>query len=121
MKEKLTKEGYYLRIFTSINNLIDSGENADDIFDVIVDHFAYEAEKAKQSQDTYTALLNKVRNNNPVESISDVEDHSDYIEQYKHRLNNLVSSLNDSKKGIMLENQNKLKDFVEGYQFPNED
>lgn len=114
----MEKNNDYSFLFGCIDELIESGEEADDIFDAIVDHFAYKAEEAQRASKVYTGLLNKVRANKPVDTIPKQE--PSYINEYASKMQDVISALNDPKKGIMLEKDHNLKNFIEDYTFPNE-
>lgn len=114
----MEKNNDYTFLFGCIDELIESGEEADDIFDSIVDHFAYKAEEAQRASKVYTGLLNKVRSNKPVDTIPQEE--PSYMNEYARKMQDVISALNDPKKGIMLEKEHNLKNFVEDYTFPNE-
>jgi hypothetical protein len=76
---------------------------------------------AQREARVYTDLLNKVRKNDPVGSVEDTAtEAAKTIDKYAESMSDLVSSLNDPKKGIMLENANDLSSFINSYRFPNE-
>ena len=74
---------YYQNLYFALDQLIESGEDADVVFDAIVDHLAYRAEEAQRKADGFRGLLNLTRNENPVETIPDnVPQRPDWEEIY---------------------------------------
>ena len=62
---------YYQNLYFALDQLIESGEDADVVFDAIIDHLAYRAEEAQRKAEGFRGLLNLTRNENPVETIPD--------------------------------------------------
>ena len=63
----------YDLIYDGINYLLEQDVSGDEIFDCIVDHFAYKAEEAMRIERGYSRLLNRMRS----DVLSDIPEASD--------------------------------------------
>ena len=65
---------YYQNLYFAIDQLIEGGEDADVIFDNIIDHLAYRAEDYQSKANSFKSLLDLTRNNDPVSSLPERPD-----------------------------------------------
>ena len=101
---------YYQNLYFALDQLIDSGEDADVVFDAIVDHLAYRAEEAQRKADGFRGLLNLTRNENPVETIPDnVPQRPDWEEIY--------GGMSEINKEFMSRSPDDFLDFIRDIKF----
>ena len=101
---------YYQNLYFSLDQLIESGEDADVVFDAIVDHLAYRCEEAQRKADGFRGLLNLTRNENPVETIPDnVPQRPDWEEIY--------GGMNEINKEFMSRSPDDFLDFIRDIKF----
>lgn len=109
-------EYLYDRIYDSINELVDAGEDPDALYDCIIDHFAFMAEEAARRQKAYGALLNKFRDNDPIVTVP--EDPGVDLTS-PPTFEELYGGMAEPKKNFMSENQDILDEFMRSVQFPD--
>ena len=101
---------YYQNLYFALDQLIESGEDADVVFDAIVDHLAYRAEEAQRKADGFRGLLNLTRNENPVETIPDnVPQRPDWEEIY--------GGMSEINKEFMSRSPDDFLDFIRDMKF----
>ena len=101
---------YYQNLYFSLDQLIESGEDADVVFDAIVDHLAYRAEQAQRKADGFRGLLNLTRNENPVETIPDsLPQRPDWEEIY--------GGMSDINKEFMSRSPDDFLEFIRDIKF----
>ena len=101
---------YYQNLYFALDQLIESGEDADVVFDAIVDHLAYRAEEAQRKADGFRGLLNLTRNENPVETIPDeVPQRPNWEEIY--------GGMNEINKEFMSRSPDDFLDFIRDIKF----
>ena len=101
---------YYQNLYFSLDQLIESGEDADVVFDAIVDHLAYRAEEAQRKADGFRGLLNLTRNENPVETIPDsLPQRPDWEEIY--------GGMSDINKEFMSRSPDDFLEFIRDIKF----
>ena len=101
---------YYQNLYFALDQLIESGEDADVVFDAIVDHLAYRAEEAQRKADGFRGLLNLTRNENPVETIPDnVPQRPDWEEIY--------GGMSEINKEFMSRSPDDFLDFIRDIKF----
>ena len=113
-------EFLYDRIFDSINELVDAGEDPDRLYDCIIDHFAFMAEDAARRQKMYGALLNKFRDNDPIVTVPEAEDDVNNVDlTAPPTFEELYGGMNEINQNFMSENQDILSEFMRSAQFPD--
>ena len=101
---------YYQNLYFALDQLIESGEDADVVFDAIVDHLAYRAEEAQRKADGFRGLLNLTRNENPVETIPDeVPQRPNWEEIY--------GGMNEINREFMSRSPDDFLDFIRDIKF----
>ena len=101
---------YYQNLYFALDQLIESGEDADVVFDAIIDHLAYRAEEAQRKADGFRGLLNLTRNENPVETIPDeVPQRPNWEEIY--------GGMNEINKEFMSRSPDDFLDFIRDIKF----
>ena len=101
---------YYQNLYFALDQLIESGEDADAVFDCIIDHLAYRAEEAQRKADGFRGLLNLTRNENPVETIPDeVPQRPNWEEIY--------GGMNEINKEFMSRSPDDFLDFIRDIKF----
>ena len=101
---------YYQNLYFSLDQLIESGEDADVVFDAIIDHLAYRAEEAQRKAEGFRGLLNLTRNENPVETIPDnVPQRPDWEEIY--------GGMSEINKEFMSRSPDDFLDFIRDIKF----
>ena len=100
---------YYQNLFFSIDKLIESGEDADVMFDNIIDHLAYRAEDHQSKANGFSSLLNLTRNNDPQ---STVPQRPDWEEIY--------DGMSQINKEFMSRSPNEFMQFVKDLDFNND-
>ena len=101
---------YYQNLYFALDQLIESGEDADVVFDAIIDHLAYRAEEAQRKAEGFRGLLNLTRNENPVETIPDgVPSRPDWEEIY--------GGMNEINKEFMSRSPDEFLDFIRDIKF----
>ena len=109
-------EFLYDRIFDTINELVDAGEDPDRLYDCIIDHFAFMAEDAARRQQAYGALLNKFRDNDPIVTVP--EDPGVNLTT-PPSFEELYGGMAEPKQNFMSENQDILDEFMRSVRFPD--
>ena len=101
---------YYQNLYFALDQLIESGEDADVVFDAIIDHLAYRAEQAQRKADGFRGLLNLTRNENPVETIPDnVPQRPDWEEIY--------GGMNEINREFMSRSPDDFLEFIRDIKF----
>lgn len=101
---------YYQNLYFALDQLIESGEDADAVFDAIVDHLAYRAEEAQRKAEGFRGLLNLTRNENPVETIPDeVPQRPNWEEIY--------GGMNEINREFMSRSPDEFLDFIRDIKF----
>jgi len=101
---------YYQNLYFALDQLIESGEDADVVFDAIIDHLAYRAEEAQRKAEGFRGLLNLTRNENPVETIPDnVPQRPDWEEIY--------GGMSEINKEFMSRSPDDFLDFIRDIKF----
>ena len=130
-------EKLYDTIFDAINDLVTVGEDPDQLFDCIIDHFAFMAEDGARRQKAYGALLNKFRDNDPIltipeepaevtEPVEATEKVSEAIEwdvdevplDPKDKID-FFGNMNDINRSIMSENADEFLNFLKKMDLPD--
>lgn len=111
------KDQLYTMLYDVLNELTEY-DTADNIFDGIVDEFAFMAEYHSGQADVFTDMLNTFRHNNPVETIPD-----DPVVNVDNPLppEELYGGINDINKAYLLEDRDNLFDFIKNLNFPTID
>ena len=113
-------EYLYDRIFDTITELIDTGEDPDRLYDCIIDHFAFMAEDSARRQKIYGALLNKFRDNDPIVTVPEDEVDVDNVDlTAPPTFEELYGGMNEINQIFMSENQDMLANFMRSAQFPD--
>ena len=101
---------YYQNLYFALDKLIESGEDADVVFDAIIDHLAYRAEEAQRKAEGFRGLLNLTRNENPVETIPDnVPQRPDWEEIY--------GGMNEINREFMSRSPDDFLEFIRDIKF----
>ena len=101
---------YYQNLYFALDQLIESGEDADVVFDAIIDHLAYRAEEAQRKAEGFRGLLNLTRNENPVETIPDnVPQRPDWEEIY--------GGMNEINREFMSRSPDDFLEFIRDIKF----
>ena len=99
---------YYQNLYFAIDQLIESGEDADVMFDNIIDHLAYRAENYQSKANSFTTLLNLTRNNDPKDTIPQGPDWQE-----------VYGNMNDISKEFMSGSADEFMDFIRDMGFSN--
>ena len=101
---------YYQNLYFALDQLIESGEDADVVFDAIIDHLAYRAEEAQRKAEGFRGLLNLTRNENPAETIPDeVPQRPNWEEIY--------GGMNEINREFMSRSPDEFLDFIRDVKF----
>lgn len=127
-------EQLYAELFGVIEELTEYS-SAEEIFDRIVEDFAYSVEEANDRQRRYTELLNMFRKNDPVMTIPEEplpqdmaglapEDYEIYDSQATEddrpvNWEAIEANLDPSTRSIMSGSPDKFLDFLKGIDFPD--
>lgn len=129
-------EKLYDSIFDAINDLVTVGEDPDQLFDCIIDHFAFMAEDGARRQKAYGALLNRFRDNDPIMTIPDepTEPTEPVVEEKVSEAIawdvedvpldptekiDFFGNMNDINKSIMSEDADRFIDFLRKIDLPD--
>ena len=96
------KETLYASLFSVLNELSEY-ESPEDIFDRIVEDFAYSAEYHMGKADTFKCMLDTFRHDNPEETVPDA---------VSEEVEDLFGGVDDINRHYMLEDQDKLMEFI---------
>ena len=113
---------YYQNLYFALDQLIESGEDADVVFDAIIDHLAYRAEEAQRKAEGFRGLLNLTRNENPVETIPDAlydEDALGAVHEAPAKPNweDIYGGMSDINKQFMSRSPDDFLDFIRDIKF----
>jgi len=100
---------YYQNLYFAIDKLIENGEDADVIFDNIIDHLAYRAEDYQSKANSFSSLLNLTRNDDPVGSVP-----------HEPSWKSVFDDMDDINKAYMSESADKFMNFVKNLDFGND-
>ena len=96
------KEQLYAILFDVLSELTEH-ESPELIFDRIVEDFAYSAEYHMGQADTFKSMLDTFRHDNPTETVPDTVSPGD---------EDLFGGVDDINRHYMLEDQDKLMEFI---------
>ena len=102
------KETLYINLFNVLRELTEH-ESPEVIFDRIVEDFAMSAEYHMGQADTFKSMLDTFRHDNPAETIPEVK-----VTDPKVVIEDLYGGMTDINKQYMLEDRDKLMDFLKG-------
>ena len=120
-------EQLYAELFGVIEELTEFC-TAEEIFDRIVEDFAYSVEEAQDRQRRYAELLNMFRKNDPVATIPDEDEVEEtggydiYDSQSDNRPVNweaIEADLDPTTRSIMSGSPDKFLNFLKGIHFPD--
>ena len=100
---------YYQNLYFAIDKLIESGEDADVMFDNIIDHLAYRAEDHQSKANSFTSLLNLTRNDDPVGSVP-----------HESSWKNVFDSMSDINREYMSGTADEFMQFVKDLDFKSD-
>ena len=92
-------------------------ESPEVIFDHIVENFAMEAEYHMGQANTFKSMLDTFRHDNPEETLPEEPDFS--VTANPPRPEELYGGINDINKQYMLEDRDRLMDFLRTAHFPD--
>ena len=101
-------ETLYNNLFNVLNELTER-ESPEVIFDRIVEDFAMNAEYYMGKADTFKSMLDTFRHDNPAETIPEFK-----VTDPKVVIEDLYGGITDINKQYMLEDRDKLMDFLNG-------
>ncbi len=102
------KETLYINLFNVLRELTEH-ESPEVIFDRIVEDFAMSAEYHMGQADTFKSMLDTFRHDNPAETIPEID-----VTEPKVVIEDLYGGMTDINKQYMLEDRDKLMDFLNG-------
>ena len=105
-------EYLYDRIFDSITELVDAGEDPNRLYDCIIDHFAFMAEDSARRQKAYSALLNKFRENDPILTVPEEQEDPGVDLTSPPTFEEIYGGMNEINRNFMSENQDILEEFM---------
>ncbi len=101
------KETLYASLFSVLGELTEY-ESPELIFDRIVEDFAASAEYHMGQADTFKCMLDTFRHDNPTETVPDT---------VSPEVDDLFGGVDDINRHYMLEDQDKLMDFIRSANF----
>lgn len=114
----------YDRLYDTINELVDVGEDPDRLYDCVIDHFAFMAEDAARREKAYSSLLNKFRDNDPILTVPEAEKKSEAIDWDVDEVGldptkgvDFFDGMSDINKSLMSEDADRFLDFVKNIKF----
>ena len=105
------KETLYINLFNVLNELTEY-ESAEAIFDRIVEDFAMSAEYHMGKADAFKCMLDTFRHDNPVDTVPDTTPREVRYGTVSPNAEDLFGGVDDINRHYMLEDQDKLMDFI---------
>lgn len=119
MTEQTRSEELYMILIDTLNELAEL-ESPEIIFDYIVDNFAAEAEYHMGQANTYQAMLDTFRHDNPTETIPEAPEPTGSVDlTAPPNIEDLYGGVNDINRQYMLEDRDNLLEFLKNAHFPD--
>ena len=113
MTEQTRTEQLYMTLIDTLNELAEL-ESPEVIFDFVVDNFASEAEYHSGKANTFKGMLDAFRHDNPAETIPEEPQAPSVPDAF-----DMFGGINDINRQYMLEDRDKLMEFLNSAHFPD--